>query len=533
MPGWGSLKGLQLERIRHVSSRMRQAPGRRLAYGGHTKETDMQIETKHLATVIEQHTQDMSGRVVAITGTTSGTGYVCARELAKLGATVLLLNRESKRATAALAGLLKEVPGGRFEAIACDLQDFASVRAAAEAIKAKYERLDVLCNNAGVMALPDEATKDGYDVQMQTNSISPFLLTKELFPLLRKSDDGRIVNHTSAARMGPPHEAKYFGKNGGDLGGDGSAAENAAFSGPRWARYHQSKLANCTFTYGLQARFDDKGITSVKALIAHPGLASTGLQVTTAETGGMDLGGGFMAQAQSAEDGALGILRACADPDAKAGDFFGPEGWTGLAVKLPPEDLLRDPENVRVNWEGCEAAVGAFSVGGEEEQAFARRTAVNARVVDGGGVVQAAGKSSSVRDGAWARMSGSGSARKPRCSRIFFARAAESVQSHARRGRGAQAPVRHRRRRCRRAQRRSPPHRPPRRAHAGLLQPAQGRRSLGQPPPRPRRRVPELAAATLPERLQPLKLAAIARARAVLGEDMLLMPVGFGGKKLR
>lgn len=322
----------------------------------------MSIETKHLNTVIQQHTRDMTGRVVAITGTTSGTGYVCARELAKRGATVLLLNRESERATAALARLTEEVPEGRFEAVACDLQDFASVRAAADAIKRKHDRLDVLCNNAGVMALPDQATRDGYDVQMQTNSISPFLLTKELFPLLRKSDDGRVVNHTSAARMGPPHEAKYFGKTGGDLGGDGTDAENASFSGPRWARYHQSKLANCTFTYGLQARLNDKGITNVKALLAHPGLAATGLQTTTAQTGGMSLEGDFMKQAQSPEDGALGIIRACADPAAEAGDFFGPEGWTGFPVKLPPEDLLKDETNLRINWEGCEAAVGAFEV---------------------------------------------------------------------------------------------------------------------------------------------------------------------------
>lgn len=320
------------------------------------------IETKHLDAVIKQHTQDMSGRVVAITGTTSGTGYVCAREMAKLGATVLLLNRESARSTDALARLKKEVPDGTFEAVTCDLQDFASVRSAAAAIKRKHDRLDVLCNNAGVMALPDKATKDGYDVQMQTNSISPFLLTKELFELLNKSDDGRVVNHTSAARMGEPHDPKFFGKNGGDLGGDGTEAENAQFSGPRWQRYHQSKLANCTFTYGLQEKLDAKGIKNVKVLIAHPGLAATGLQTTTAETGGMNLGGDFMAQAQSPEDGALGIIRACADPKAETGDFYGPEGWTGFPAKLPPEDLLKDADNIRINWEGCEAAVGAFTI---------------------------------------------------------------------------------------------------------------------------------------------------------------------------
>jgi NAD(P)-dependent dehydrogenase (short-subunit alcohol dehydrogenase family) len=168
------------------------------------------IETRYLKTVLENHTRDMTGRIVAVSGTTSGTGYVCARELARLGATVLLLNRESERAITALERLRSEVPDGRFEAIPCDLQSFASVRAAAEAIQAKHDRLDVLCNNAAVMALPDQATGDGYDVQMQTNSISPFLLTKELLPLLRKSDDGRVVNHSSGARLGAPARSEVL-----------------------------------------------------------------------------------------------------------------------------------------------------------------------------------------------------------------------------------------------------------------------------------------------------------------------------------
>ncbi|TNF32453.1 MAG: SDR family NAD(P)-dependent oxidoreductase [Deltaproteobacteria bacterium] len=320
------------------------------------------IPTQHLDTVIAHHTQDMTGKVVAITGTTSGTGYVCARELAKLGAHVLLLNRQSERSDAALARLRQEVPEGRFDAIVCDLQSFDSVRAAARQIRDEHGALDVLCNNAGVMALPDQATVDGYDVQLQTNSISPFLLTKELFPLLLKSADGRVVNHTSMARLGPPHEARFFAKNGGDLGGDGTEEENASFTGPRWSRYHQSKLANCTFTYGLKAKLDAHGIGNVKVLLAHPGLASTGLQATTAKTGGMSLEGGFMSQAQSAEDGALGILRACADPEAQSGDFYGPQRWTGFPAKLTPEDALMAPENVRTCWDGCEAAVGPFTL---------------------------------------------------------------------------------------------------------------------------------------------------------------------------
>lgn len=318
------------------------------------------IPTVHLDTVLANHTRDMKGRIAAVTGTTSGTGYVCARELAKRGAIVVLLNRASPRADSSLQALKGEVPNGEFHPVTCDLQHFASVRKAIKEIQANASRLDVLCNNAGVMALKDEATRDGYDVQMQTNCISHFLLTKGLFDLLRASDDARIVNHSSMARIGPPLQAKYFGKNGGNLGGDGD--EQEGFGGPRWDRYHQTKLANLAFTYGLKQRLDKAGIKNVKALLAHPGLARTQLAFTTERDGGMDASSPFMNQAQSAEDGATGIIRACMDPNAKSGHFYGPKEWTGFPVLLRPEADLNTSENIRVNWEGCGAAVGKFFI---------------------------------------------------------------------------------------------------------------------------------------------------------------------------
>lgn len=115
--------------------------------------------------------------------------------------------------------------------------DFDSVRNCAEEVKSAFGKVDVLCCNAGVMAMPDKATKDGYDVQMQTNHLSHFLLTKELYPLLenaaKENGEARVVNHSSGARSYPrtPLGAKYFGKNGGNLGGDGSSM---IFGGARW-----------------------------------------------------------------------------------------------------------------------------------------------------------------------------------------------------------------------------------------------------------------------------------------------------------
>ena len=128
--------------------------------------------------------------------------------------------------------------------------------------------------------------------------------------------------------------------------------------------YHQTKLANCTFTYGLKQKLEEANIKNIIPLLAHPGLAKTSLQVTTAADGGMEGNAELMTMAQSAEDGATGIIRAAMDPNVSSGDFFGPsgQGWTGFPEKLVPEDLLLDESNIRINWEGCEKAVGKFDI---------------------------------------------------------------------------------------------------------------------------------------------------------------------------
>lgn len=118
------------------------------------------IQTLHLENVIKNHGQDMTDKTVVITGTTSGTGFVCASELAKKGATIILLNRKSERSRNSLKDLQESLPGGKFDAIDCDLQDLESVQTAIDIIKSKYDIIDVLVNNAGVMALKDQATID-------------------------------------------------------------------------------------------------------------------------------------------------------------------------------------------------------------------------------------------------------------------------------------------------------------------------------------------------------------------------------------
>lgn len=358
-------------------------------------------ESKHYA-AFEAALPSLVGKTVAITGCTTGTGLVAAVCAARKGADhILLLNRVSDRSAEAEAtvqrAVLEQSSNSNttiVETIPCDLQDFASVRAAADAIKKKCAKLDVLCNNAGVMALDDVATPaDGYDVQMQTNHLSHFLLTKELYPLLqaaaaasntRKSDDGtatggggdaRIVQHSSMARSGGPLKREYFGKNGGNLGGNGNSM---LFNGAKWERYHQTKLANACFTAALAAKLEPsadaaaadadennkKSSTKIKAVCAAPGFAQTNLAVTTNKTGGMGrMGMGFMYFSQSGEDGAIPLLTACFGPETVNGDFFEPKnGICGLPVKVGYGKHAGNADQQKMLWEASEEACGNFDV---------------------------------------------------------------------------------------------------------------------------------------------------------------------------
>eukprot|EP01137_Pigoraptor_chileana_P002764 Opistho-2@42055 len=308
----------------------------------------------------------MDGKVVAVTGCTSGIGLVCARVCGELGARIIMLNRASERADAALKTLRDA--GINAEFVACDLTSFESVRAAAANLLSLLNDvgLDVLCNNAGVMGMPDQATGDGYDVQMQANHLSHFLLTAEIWPLLEKAltlrGEARVVNHSSGARKKPAKamEARYLEKNGGALGGDWWPIA-------KWNRYQQSKLANLLFTYGLQSRSEKHGVAvngetrHVKALCAHPGATLTNLQMKTAAAGGNGLLDTYilnstMAQAHSEEDGSLGLILCCAAADVKGGSFYGPAAITGDAVLLPEE---RDPPAEELVWERSVASTGA------------------------------------------------------------------------------------------------------------------------------------------------------------------------------
>jgi len=289
------------------------------------------------------------GKTVAITGTTSGVGKILAAEAARKGATVLLINRESPRAVAALERLRVDVPSGVFESFTCDLMSFESVRRAAGEIMDKHPMIDVLCNNAGIMGMPDKATVDGYDVQMQVNCHSHFLLTHLLFPSLQAAaaerGEARVVNQSSCVRHNTILEARYLEKNGGNLGGDGK--------GDKMKRYKQTKLANLVFTSALVQRLEAAS-SKVKAVTAHPGLTATAL---FRESGFV---GTFLGMvAMWPEDGAQGIVLGCLGENVANGDFYGPTGMKemrGAVQNIPVRDHERSPEQTELYWTKSEEA---------------------------------------------------------------------------------------------------------------------------------------------------------------------------------
>jgi NAD(P)-dependent dehydrogenase (short-subunit alcohol dehydrogenase family) len=315
---------------------------------------------------------DLTGKSFVVSGTTSGTGRVAVKTLAQKGGRVIMLNRASSRSVIVQDQMSQAYPDGRVTTIECDLQSFASVRAAGKRLHevCADEGIYALINNAGIMAMPDEATADGFDTQMQTNHLSHFLLTREVFGLLQKGatlhGESRIVNHSSMSRKGVKKlEAKYLEANGGDLGGNGSSM---FFGGARWVRYSQTKLANAAFTAALHHRLR-QGDSKVKALLAHPGWANTELQVTTNKAGGIASSNSILARflSQSEEDGALGILSCAVLPEAVCGEFYGPGlgmmASKGSAKAYQLEAQYDNPETRELLWEkSCEAVGVSFSV---------------------------------------------------------------------------------------------------------------------------------------------------------------------------
>jgi NAD(P)-dependent dehydrogenase (short-subunit alcohol dehydrogenase family) len=260
---------------------------------------------------------DQSGKTVLVTGGNSGLGYETVLQLARKGARVLLAARDRGRGTAALERLGAEAPGNQAELARIDLADLTSVERFAAGFLAGGEDLDLLINNAGVMAVPHrETTAQGYERQFGTNHLGHFALTGRLLPALARRPGSRVVTVSSN---------RHKSAKGIDF--DDLQAEHGYRP---WGAYDQSKLANAMFVLELDRRLRAAGLDIISAG-AHPGFAHTNLQVSGPRSGGTSLvarGMGLATRlfAQPARDGALPTLYAATAADVHGGDYFGPDG---------------------------------------------------------------------------------------------------------------------------------------------------------------------------------------------------------------
>jgi NAD(P)-dependent dehydrogenase (short-subunit alcohol dehydrogenase family) len=289
---------------------------------------------------------DQHARLAVVTGANSGLGLATARELARAGARVLLACRNVEKGEGACGEIEGAVPGPRLELEELDLASLDSVRSFAERFRAAHDGLDLLINNAGVMATPRRRTADGFELQFGTNHLGHFALTGLLIGAMEGRDDARVVTLSSAVhRMG--HIA--FGNLGGD---------RRYF---RWRAYGQSKLANLLFALELDRRLRAAGST-VKSLAAHPGWAATNLQYAGPPAFDRAVAHvGNRVWAQSAEMGALPTLYAATEPGLEGGTFCGPDGFLeqrGHPKRVSPSGAARDEETARRLWEVSEEMTG-------------------------------------------------------------------------------------------------------------------------------------------------------------------------------
>ena len=288
------------------------------------------------------------GRLALVTGANSGLGLATIKVLATRQATVILACRSNRKAEAAQQQLHDQGLSG-LELLELDLADLSSVQRAAESVRDRHGRLDLLINNAGVMAPPRRTTVQGHELQFGVNHLGHQALTQALLPLMENRPDARIVTVTSGAQ--------YFGQ--------------IQWNDPNWEQryerygaYGQSKLANVMFALELDARLRQRKST-IRSLAAHPGLARTQLQPTAIASGGNRveaLAYRLMDPLfQSAAMGALPQLHAATAPSAQGGEHYGPNqlgGFRGPPCRCRVAPAANNPVERERLWNLSEQLIG-------------------------------------------------------------------------------------------------------------------------------------------------------------------------------
>ena len=286
---------------------------------------------------------NLSGKVIVVTGGNSGIGYEAALQFARKRARVVLACRDLGKARIAVDQIKAASPDAELDAMQLDLANLASVRGFADAFHIQHKKLDVLCNNAGVMALPYRQTVDGFEMQFGTNHLGHFALTGLVLDRLLATENSRVVTVSSGFhKMGRIRFDDLQWKTGYR----------------KWLAYAQSKLANLLFTLELQRRLDAAGAKLI-SVGCHPGYAATNLQAAGPKMQGSSLmesltDVGNRLFAQSAAMGALPTLYAATAPDVRGGDYIGPNGlgelW-GNPVKVGCSASARDAAAATRLWE--------------------------------------------------------------------------------------------------------------------------------------------------------------------------------------
>ena len=293
-------------------------------------------------------TPPLKGKTALVTGGNIGLGFETVKALASKGAHVLLAARNEEKGKAAVTEVQKLVPNARVELLRLDLASQRSIRTAAAEVGKKFSQLDFLINNAGIMAMPEMKTEDGFESQFGVNHLGHWSLTGLLMDNLLAAEQARVVTVTSTAHhlvwnidFDDPHLRKKYAP---------------------WKAYAQSKLANYFFALGLDNEFKNAGKKAM-SLLAHPGLSHTNLQVETFDKGAAGWTGTlskYLAAHVGMEpgEGARPQIRAALDPEAKGGQFYSPRfGNNGAPVKHP---ILRtrNKTNIRKLWELSEKETG-------------------------------------------------------------------------------------------------------------------------------------------------------------------------------
>ena len=285
----------------------------------------------------------LDDKVAVVTGANRGLGLEISAGLAGAGATVVMACRDPRKAQAGAAEVRRRVPQAKLEIMQLDLADLASVRQFAQDFKARFSRLDILCNNGSAIMVPLGKTRDGFETHIGTNHLGHFALTGLLLERLQATPGSRVVNTASMAHRltkGLKLDDLHF--------------ERRPYK--EMDAYGQSKLASLLYTFELDRRLRQSG-SAVTAVAAHPGWSNTNPDQGSAL---MRWANSFMAQ--PAAMGALPSLYAATAPGVQGGEYFGPGGFKelrGYPAKVGSSDESRDPQLAAALWARSEQLIGA------------------------------------------------------------------------------------------------------------------------------------------------------------------------------